>query len=202
MKNDFIPATMAELDTWEVNFKEKIGAISTTLNIDTADVAATLTRVDAHRNSYASMVGTRAAAKASTSTNATSERDAVLATRQLTARIKAAKGYTESMGNDLKIIGTDTSVDKTLLKPMLTASIEGALVVLKFNKNRTSGVHIYCRRATEKEFTFLAVDTASPYHDNRTNLVAGQSEKREYKAWYFEDEAIIGQEGDVVSISI
>ncbi len=202
MKNDFVPITAAELETWEVNFKEKIASIAQQLGIDSAEVAATLQLIDGHRTGYAALVNKRAAAKAATSTNDAAEKIALKAVRELAARIKTAKGYTEAMGNELKIIGTDSAIDKSLVKPVLTASVAGGIIVLKFNKNKTSGIHIFSRRGSEKDFGFLAVDTSSPYHDNRPNLVPGQIEKREYKAWHFLDESIIGLESDVVSISI
>jgi hypothetical protein len=201
MKDDFIPATQAELDTWEVNFKEKVKPIAQTLKVDDANVSDVLTQVDAHRKSYAALVAKKAEAKAATSTNAKTEKDTTKAVRQLVNRIKAADGYTEAMGNELKIIGSNAIFDKANVKPTLTVSIEGGAVVLKFGKNKTSGIHIFCRRGTEKEFSFLAVDTASPYTDSRANEVAGVAEKREYKAWHFLDDTIIGLESDVVSIN-
>lgn len=92
--------------------------------------------------------------------------------------------------------------DKAEAKPNLTASKEGNWVVVGFNKNKADGVHVYSRRGGEKDFSFLAADTEAPYHDKRSNLVPGQAETREYKAWYFEDEDIFGQESDVVSITV
>jgi hypothetical protein len=202
MKGDFIPSAQADLDTWEVNFKEKVTAATQDLKLDDAETAATITVLDAHRAAYATMIKKRAEAKAATSANAKAEKEAVTEYRALASRIKKAKGYTDAMGNELKIIGSDTVFDKTAAKPVLTIAREGAGIVIKFNKDKTDGVHIYCRRGGEKEFTLLAVDTASPYNDSRGNLVTGQSEKREYKAWHFMDDAIIGQESDVVSITV
>jgi hypothetical protein len=202
MKDDFIPATQADFDTWEVNFKEKVLPITQALKIEDADVTNVITLLNAHRTNYATMVAKKAESKAATSTNAKAEKDTVKAIRELSNRIKAAKGYTEAMGNELKIIGTSAIFDKATVKPSLTATIEGGSVVLKFNKNKTSGVHIFCRRGAEKEFSFLAVDTASPYQDNRSNEVAGVTEKREYKAWHFLDDTIIGLESDVIFIAI
>jgi hypothetical protein len=202
MKGDFIPSAQADLDTWEVNFKEKVLTVTQELKLDDADTAATLGKLDAHRATYAGMVGKQSAAKAATSTNNDAEKEAVTGYRELVGRIKKAKGYTEAMGNELKIIGSDSVFDKSAAKPVLLVSKEGSGVVIKFKKNKTSGVHIYSRRGDEKIFSFLAVDTASPYNDTRPNLASGQGETREYKAWHFLDDTIIGQESDVVSISV
>ncbi len=202
MKGDFIPSAQADLDTWEVNFKEKVLTVTQQLKLDDGDTAATLDLLNNHRGTYADLVSKQAGAKAATSTNNDAEKKAVTAYRELAGRIKKAKGYTEAIGNELKIIGSDSVFDKSTARPELTLSREGSGVVIKFKKNKTSGVYIYSRRGSEKEFTLLAVDTAPPYYDNRPNLVTGQGETREYKAWYFLDDAIIGQESGVVSISL
>jgi phage host-nuclease inhibitor protein Gam len=202
MKKDFIPAALGDLDTWEVNFKNKVTTIAQQLNVASEEVTDCIASLDVHRTTYASMVTKRNEARAATSTNNASEKTALKNIRALCNRMKAANGYTEAMGNELKIIGNFTTFDQANAKPTLTVGKEGSSIVIKFRKDNTSGVHIYCRRGTEKDFVFLAVDTASPYNDNRLNLVAAQSETREYKAWYFLDDSIIGQESDVVKVIV
>lgn len=202
MKGDFIPSAQADLDTWEVNFKEKVTRITQELRIADEDVTTVINKLDRHRGDYAALVAKNAEARAATSTNSQSEEDARTAYRQLANRIKNAKAYTEAMGNELRIIGVESTFNKAIAKPLLVLSHEGGHVVIKFIKDKTDGVHIYSRRGGEKEFSFLAVDTSSPYTDNRPNLVPGQTEMREYKAWHFLDDAIIGQESDVASIAI
>jgi hypothetical protein len=202
MKSDFIPVALGDLDTWEVNFKNKVPNIAQQLGIDQTEVTAALNLLDAHRGFYATMVAKRSEAKAATSTNHVGETAAVKSIRQLCNRIKADKGYTEAIGNELKIIGSLSIFDKATAKPTLTAAKEGSGIVIKFVKDKTSGIHIYGRRTGEAEFSFLAVDTASPYHDNRPKLANNPTENREYKAWYFLDENIIGQESDVISVAL
>jgi hypothetical protein len=202
MKSDFIPASKADLDTWQVHFKAKVAAIAKELNISEAEVTETLALIDAHRAVYATMVSDRARAKAATTANGKSEKAAVTAIRELVKRIKNTKGYTEVMGNELKIVGSDAVFNKDVAKPILSVGVAANAVVIKFLKDKTDGIHLYCRRAGEKDFSFLAVDTASPYIDSRPNLVAGQTEMREYKAWHFIDDAIIGQVSDIASITI
>jgi hypothetical protein len=202
MKKDFIPVVLGDLDTWEVNFKNKLPDIAAQLGINATEVTAAITLLDAHRNSYAEANKKRNESKAATSANADAQKKAVKAIREISTRIKSAKDYTQAIGNELKIIGSETLLDLASAKPTLTISKEGSGIIIKFPKGQTDGVHIFCKRGTQTEFSFLAVDTVSPYHDNRPNLVAGQSEKREYKAWYFLDEGIIGQESDVVSINV
>ncbi len=200
MKSDFIPAALGDLDTWEVNFKNKVPNIAQQLGINQTEVTAVLDLLDAHRGFYATMVAKRNEAKAATSNNNAGETAAVKSIRDLCNRIKADKSYTEAIGNELKIIGSLSTFDKAIAKPTLAATKEGSGIVIKFVKDKTSGIHIYSRRNGETDFSFLAVDTASPYHDNRPKLGSNTTENREYKAWYFIDENIIGLESDVISV--
>lgn len=202
MRSDFIPATKADLETWQVNFKAKLADIAKTLNISETEVTETLALIDAHQTDYAAMISERAKAKAATSKNSKSEKAAISAIRELAKRIKNAKGYTEAMGNELRIIGSDAIFNKDIAKPILSINMAGNAVVIKFLKDKADGIHLYCRRAGEKDFSFLAADTASPYVDSRPNIVAGQAEQREYKAWYFIDDAIIGQVSDIVTLTM
>lgn len=202
MKTDFIPKAQGDLDTWEVNFKEKVIAIAQELKLNDDETKEVLLLLDAHRVAYAAMVSLRADAKAATSLNNKAEREFLNAVRELANRIKSAKGYTEEMGNQLKIIGSEVGFDKFTAKPTMVINKDASGVQIKFTKDKADGVYIYCRRGNETDFSFLAVDTASPYHDTRPNLVEGQAEKREYKICYFIDDAIVGQESDIAVITV
>lgn len=202
MKKDFIPAALAELDVWQTNFKNKVSNIAKQLNIPDSEVQPVLNAIDAQSNSYGKVMAIRKEAKSATSQNDAQTKTTVASIRVLSNQIKAAPGYTEAMGHELGILGVDTIFDKAEAKPNLTVNKEGNWIVVGFNKNKADGIHLYSRRSGEKEFSFLAADTVPPYHDKRPNLVPGQAETREYKAWYFSDEDIIGQESDVVSITV
>jgi hypothetical protein len=202
MKKDFIPAALAELDVWQANFKNKVPNIAKQLNIPEPEVQAVLNAIDAQSGTYGKMLAIRKEAKSATSSNIAQTKTTVASIRALSNQIKSAPDYTEAMGHALGIIGSDTVFDKADAKPNLTANKEGNWIVVGFNKNKADGIHVYSRRSGEKDFSFLAADTVPPYHDKRPNLVPGQAETREYKAWYFSDEDIIGQESDVISITV
>jgi hypothetical protein len=124
-----------------------------------------------------------------------------VATRALVRRIKAHPNYTSAIGAQLGIEGPDVAVDLSEAKPVLTATPQrSGLVVIEFVKGQSDGVNIYSRRGTETGFTFLARDTASPYIDNRTPLVAGQPEQRHYMAMYVLDDDEVGIPGDELAV--
>ncbi|MEP7169918.1 MAG: hypothetical protein ABI855_11160 [Bacteroidota bacterium] len=203
MKKDYIPSRGGDLDNWETNFNAEVDAVATALGIPLPDVAPVKAEVSKHQTDYDASVAAQAAAKSAVSTEQASRKIAITDVRKLSNRMKAAPGFTPAMGNTLKIIGEDSTFDPTSAKPEIKLKQSGENVVIDFNHPReVDGVKIYSKRGSETAFTFLAIDTESPYEDNRANLTAGVAEKREYYAFFFDDDAIIGLQSDVVSISI
>lgn len=121
----------------------------------------------------------------------------------LIKQIKGDPNYTEAIGQDLGIVGDEDTFDISAARPELKLSFSANIVTIKFNKPRqATGIKLFSRRAGEADFAFLALDTASPYNDTRSNLTPGTPEKREYKAWFFVDDAIVGLESDIVNIVV
>ena len=88
------------------------------------------------------------------------------------------------------------------LKPEIKLLNTGFNVALNFANNFKLPAKIYGRRAFEKEFKFLALDTFSPYMDNRPKLDSNLQEEREYKVIFFDDGDEVGQMSEIVKISI
>jgi hypothetical protein len=120
----------------------------------------------------------------------------------LVRQIKASPAYTDVIGNELGIIGTEDTTDFSELKPSLKIQSIGGEVVVSFKKNKTDGVRIYNRRGSEAAFTFLASDTESPYVDNRSKLNPLQPAKREYFAYYIIKDDQIGQQSDIAEFTL
>lgn len=104
------------------------------------------------------------------------------------------------MGEDLGIHTPEGSA--AITAPVLTVKADVDHAVISFKKGKADGVRLYCKRGSETAFTFLAIDTRSPYVDNRPNLVEGMPEKREYYAYLFDDDAPMGEQSAIVSITL
>lgn len=119
-------------------------------------------------------------------------------------RIKALTTlYTPAIGEDLGIIGDESTFDPTIAKPVLKVIFTANHVRISFDHPvEVAGVRIYSQRPGEADFSFLADDTNSPYDDNRPNQGAGQAETRKYKAFFIIDSQVLGLVSDVVSISV
>lgn len=121
--------------------------------------------------------------------------------------IKSSPGYTDTIGQDLNIIGPaaapSTSFVKTTPDAKLTV-VQGATnkaVRLDFKKYGHMGVYIECKRGAG-EFEFVAIDTESPYLDDRPLLVAGTPEVRQYRLRYWDKGTPNGDWSDVDSITV
>jgi len=70
--------------------------------------------------------------------------------------------------------------------PEIKAAVQGASVLIFFKKSGHRGVWIESQIADETDWTSLAIDSASPFADNRPPKVPGQPEKRRYRASYWD----------------
>ncbi len=120
--------------------------------------------------------------------------------REIVRLIKATNGYTPAVGADLGIIAPENTA--TLGAPQLKIEMKGGQPVISFVKRNSDGIRLYSKRGSESEFTFLAVDTRSPYTDARPNQVPGVSETRQYYAYYIKNDEQVGSQSAVISISL
>lgn len=120
----------------------------------------------------------------------------------LIAKLKLSAGYTEAIGTDLGVVGSETT-EKALPK-FLTELMQGAgcqCVKLTFYKYTHMGVHIEGRRGAGA-WEFLGVDTESPYMDERPLLVAGVPEVREYRMRFWDKGTANGDWTDVGRVTV
>lgn len=120
--------------------------------------------------------------------------------RSLATQIKAHPSYTVGIGEDLGIVADEDTT--TLTAPKLKVEMVGGSPVISFNKSKSDGIRLYSMRGTEKSFGFLAVDTRSPYVDNRPNEEEGIPETRQYYAFYIKADEQVGSQSDTVSVSV
>ena len=204
-KKDYLPTSQAELDEWLKNYLDEIDAIVATLGIPAAEVDPRKAKMQAGRDAYSNKNTAKVNWHSVSNTYKTTILDTITASRELTNIVKGYSGYVESMGEKLGAEKDAPVFDPTNAKPEIKLVKEVQNVTVKFNKPKeVSGVVIQSQRGNETEYFFLSIDTNSPYHDARPNLVAGQPETRKYRAIFFDDDMNdwIGQWSDVVSIEV
>jgi len=203
MKNDFIPIGNGDIDSFEENLIRKLTIHAPVLGLNPDEVTESINIINEHRAAFANMNSKKNESKSATEDNYNSLSKAVNEVRRLAKQIKSSKTYTTGIGDDLGIIGPDIASKETVvMKPSLKANINGHEVVIKFRKDGTDGIKLYSKRGAETEFTFLAVDTASPYNDTREKLEASKPEQREYYAYYFVSDSDVGQQSDVLKVIV
>lgn len=137
---------------------------------------------------------------------------ALTRTFDLVQIIKRSPGYTEAIGLDMGVVGSeDTSGGgssaggSTDAVPRIKLSIEQGTdhqnVVLKFIKDGHEGVWIEGRRGSGG-WEFLTTTTRSPWLDTRALLNATQAEVREYRARFWDGTQPKGDWCDVAKITV
>lgn len=196
-KRDMIPRSQVDYLKWHDNLTNNVSAKTP----GATDADATMLKADnddLHARSVAAETADTASKAAHADLN-TSITNSQKNARTLAGRIKKADGYTEALGDTLRIIGVEDSVDMTQQKPTLKALAKiGGVVEVGFNKMSAEGVHIFAQRDGDAGFTYLSSETHSPYVDNRPLATANKPESRRYKALFFIGKTEIGLESNVV----
>jgi hypothetical protein len=128
----------------------------------------------------------------------------------LVALLKASPGYTKVMGLDLGVEVPDTAGGEGMagednavpvVKGLAFLGEQGPGARLTFVKHGHMGVYIESRRGNGA-WEFLAIETNSPYNDERPLLVAGQPELREYRVRYWDKGTPNGDWCDVIRVTV
>lgn len=201
-KQDFIPDPDGDFVTWLQNYKTQVAAVAATFGLTTAEVTA----VDSDFSSVQAKVATLAAKKAeqqaATADKQTVRKAVEKRARALANRIKAHPAFTAALGQQLGIVGPEDTTDLSTARPTLKAGeVSAGSVTIGFNKSVSSGVRLLSRRGAEAAFTFLAIDTESPYIDSRPNLGAGP-ETRQYQAQYLSGDEPVGLLSAVLLVTV
>ena len=203
MKNDFIPKRDGDLDSFEENFMNKIDIHVPVLQLDPDEVSGTKNIVLEHRNAFSQMNSKKALSMSATEHNSLSKKNSIVELRRFAKKIKSSKQYTRAIGDDLRIIGSDSLLPVyDDLKPVLKASFNGQNVIIKYKKNACDGIRIYSRTGSETEFTFTTIETGKSFTDPRTKAEMKKPEQREYYGVYLINYVEVGQVSDVVKIVI
>jgi hypothetical protein len=121
----------------------------------------------------------------------------------MVGKIKLDAAYTEAMGTDLGIVGSEDTGLHPVPKftPEALPGIGVQVVRLTFFKYTHMGVYIESRRGTGA-WEFLGIDTVSPYMDERALLTPGTPEMREYRMRYWDKGTPNGDWTDVAKVTV
>ena len=228
-KQHFYPSRIADQANWHANFSAKLPTYGTPLGVDAGDVTSAVNDSKfAHYVLGDWLTNVRDFAPSTTDAvddvlNGTGSDPVLLPTFvpsplpagvtapppgvltrlfTLIATMKLSGNYTVAIGTDLGIEGEEQAEKAT---PKFTLALEQAqghqVVRLRFFKYGHQGVHMETRRGTGT-WEFLAIDTESPYLDERPLLAAGTPEVREYRMRFWDKGTPNGDWTEVLSITV
>ena len=121
----------------------------------------------------------------------------------MAARIKTLPTYTEAIGLQLGIVGSEDAAEHDVPEFTLKrlTGVECDAVELDFKKFGHKGVAIYCSVNDGPE-QLLGIDLVTPYVDARPLAVAGVEEKRTYRQRFYEDNGPVGDFTAAVSMTV
>lgn len=121
-------------------------------------------------------------------------------------QIKLSDTYSESIGQDLGIIGSQKNIKSSEYITVSFLAVnergdQGARVKITFKKHGHDGVWIEGRR-NDGDWEFMGVTTVKPWYDERALLQAGVPEIREYRLRWWDKSAPNGDFGPVQQLTV
>ncbi len=198
---DYLPKSEGELIIWLANYNAKIptqglvvGLVAGDITVQTTANTSLITGVNDVEQSKADLKNEVAAKDATKFTALGSLRDQV-------RRIKTHPAYSEAIGMDLGIIGTEDNQDMENSRPEITSCVAyPGYVRNKFKKNGFDAVNMYTRLKGSPISIFLARDTNRAYDDHRPLSVINTPETREDMCVGLIGDTEMGLPSDIVSV--
>jgi hypothetical protein len=116
-------------------------------------------------------------------------------------RWKKAEGYTDAIGADLGVVGA-AAVAHTDPPQLWVGNVAQNSVELCTNFFEHDGVYNESQRQGEAGFSFLAIETNSPYVDNRPVKTPGQAEWRDYRSCWWDNNTASCAFGPVLRVLV
>jgi len=197
-----MPTVIALFLSWVANFKKQLTTYASTLNLPTqqvTDLSDSCDKITAAINDTIQKLHDYEVSKATRDSIIADEKQKILVACNL---FKLNAAYTDGIGQAFDIISTpDAPIDPQTFKSVITLSSGHNYVGVKFTKKGIDGVNVYARLKGETNWTFMALDTHSPYTDHRMLADTTKPEIREYMVIGVLKDLEIGLPSDIASIT-
>lgn len=196
MSNYYLPTGDGQLIIWLTNFETKIATYGASLGLAAADITDLTNLCGGTITAIENAEMKKNEAQNAVNGKETLKKDQLPVLRNAIRRLKTSANYTDAIGQDLGIIGSDSALPD---KPGLKAKARVNDVELSFTKKGLDGVNVYARMKGVSQWTFLSRDTNSPYNDARPLANAAVPETREYMCIGVVADEEVGTQSDIVS---
>ncbi len=197
-KDYYLPKAEGALIIWLENFIVKIAIHGAALGIDSTTISELQDLAQAIIDDINLTTQKKEDWKAQVEDKNDTKKDNLETITSKVNQFKEEETYTEGIGDALGVIGTEDGFDSATYQPDLSVTNIQQGRLLKFTKSKTEGVNIYRRNKGTGEWTFLALDTRSPYLDSEA---FSQPTEVEYKVVGVIDLEEIGIDSDTVEIT-
>lgn len=195
----FIPKTDADLVLWVANFRLKLPVVGPQVQVPATTITEAQDTAQLIEDGFERSVVKKQEQQEAIAYKKVLRKTEVKKLVSIAIAIKRHPLYTENMGRELGIIGTQSTAGRNPLRPTLKLKTEVGYVAISFNKQRQKGITIYSRQKGSHGWdTLVSGASLSPFKDTRPLQQEGVAEYREYMARYRENAAEIGQESDIV----
>lgn len=193
----YLPSAEGDQIIWLENFKVKIEEHGPAIGLDPGTITDITDACDAIINAINLSDQKKADAKQATEDKKATKNTNYAIIRKEVGDFKRDDGYSDAIGDDLRVIGAEQTIDPDTEKPELKTEKVPSGWRLSFNlKNFFDGVKIYRKRPAE-DFVFLATDTRSPYIDTDE-----QEDGTQYYAFYLLGDDEVGQQSDIKTVQV
>lgn len=198
---DYIPNNEGDYADWLQNLWTKLPTHGPTLGMTSTQISDLRGLIQAQKDLHDDAEEARAHATAMEAQEASGKTALDANLRAKVRNWKTLAGYSQMIGEDLKLIGVGAELDEENYKPEITAKIVGGEIRITFKKKGVDGVNVYCRLRGTSAWRKLAFDSTSPYVDTEPLANPAVPETREYKAMGVIKDVEIGQPSDIVSVT-
>lgn len=181
---EFIPKADDALCVWLKNFKQKLSISAKLFGISEKELKAYQVQYDDLLEIIEGVNLSKTELKQKIELKYEMKNEVITNIRNLAEEILNNKLYTEDIGKQLGIVDNTVKIDITKAKPLLTATLVNGEILISYEYSVANGIAIYCKRNTESNFSFLAMETDNPYHDHRHKLTSEEVETRYYYAYF------------------
>ena len=161
-KQDFLPRAEGQLDEWENNFLMKLITYGPTLTIDPTVITNMNSAVTAHRNAFANALMKQNEAKAADQDKMAKKAIAFEQIRDVARKCKASTAYTEAIGAELGITGSERTLDLANAKPEVSRITQLVdQIVFDWVKGGMDGIVVYGAKRTAESTDVINLQRAA-----------------------------------------
>lgn len=197
-KRDYVPSRDGDRLPWAANLKTKVAIHGPTIDMSATEITDVQTACDGITTRINAKTAARTAYENAVAAADAAIDDAIKMIRKRIGKAKKDDGYTNEIGEDMGVVGPEQTIDVPNSRPDLTAQKVPQGWEIAFNlQGYFHGINVYKKLPSASGFTKAGFDSSTPCLDSDTIENGTQ-----YYAFYVLNDAEVGQQSDILTISV